>query len=277
MPSTTTTRRGVRDGVGTDAARPDGVPKVQGRFAFSSDAFTEGMLWGRTLRSPHPAARVLGIDTSAAERIDGVEVVVTAADVPGTATFGLEHADQPVFASEVVRYEGEPIAAVAADHPETSRRAAEAIVVDYEPVEPLVDVEVALDADPIHPDGNVVRHIRIVHGTPDDVAGDVIVEGEYEVGMQDQAFMGPESGLAIPDGAGGVDLYISTQWLHVDRDQVAACLALEPEQVRLTLSGVGGAFGAREDVSLQVHVCLLALRSGRPVKMVYSREESFFG
>ena len=277
MTSTTATRGGVRDGVGTDAGRPDGVPKVQGRFGFSSDAFAEGMLWGRTLRSAHPAARIRGIDTSAAEQIDGVEVIVTAADVPGKATFGLEHADQPVFATDVVRYQGEPVAALAADHPETARRAAEAIVVDYEPVEPLVDAEAALDADPIHPDGNVVRHMRIVHGTPDAATGDVVVEGEYEVGMQDQAFMGPESGLAIPDGAGGVDLYISTQWLHVDRDQVAACLALEPEQVRLTLSGVGGAFGAREDVSLQVHVCLLALRSGRPVKMLYSREESFFG
>ncbi len=95
--------------------------------------------------------------------------------------------------------------------------------------------------------------------------------------MQDQAFLGPESGLAIPAEDGGVDLYIATQWLHVDQDQVAASLNLPPEKVRLTLSGVGGAFGAREDLSLQIHLCLLALRTGRPVKMVYSREESFFG
>ncbi len=273
----TRTRGDVRGGVGTDAGRPDGVPKVQGRFGFSSDAFAEGMLWGRTLRSPHPAARIRSIDTSAAERLEGVEVVLTALDVPGRATFGLEHPDQPVFASDVVRYQGEPIAAVAAAHPELAWRAVQAIAVEYEELDPLVDAEVALDAAPIHPDGNVVRHIEIVHGTPHEVAGDVVVEDDYEVGMQDQAFMGPESGLAIPDGEGGVDLYISTQWLHVDRDQVAACLDLESDQVRLTLAGVGGAFGAREDVSLQVHVCLLALRSGRPVKMIYSREESFFG
>jgi xanthine dehydrogenase D subunit len=271
------TRDRVRGGIGSDADRPDGVPKVQGRFGFSSDAFAEGMLWGRTLRSPHAAARIRSIDTSGAEQLDGVEVVVTAADVPGRATFGLEHPDQPVFASDVVRYQGEPVAAVAAVHPEIARRAIDAIVVDYEPLEPLVDAEAAADADPIHPDGNVVRHIEIVHGSPDEVTGAVVVEGTYEVGMQDQAFMGPESGLAIPDGDGGVDLYISTQWLHVDRDQVAACLGLEADRVRLTLAGVGGAFGAREDVSLQVHVCLLALRTGQPVKMVYSREESFFG
>jgi CO/xanthine dehydrogenase Mo-binding subunit len=105
----------------------------------------------------------------------------------------------------------------------------------------------------------------------------VVVEGAYEVGMQDQAFLGPESGLAVPDGDGGVELHIATQWLHVDRDQVAASLALEPERVRLSLGGVGGAFGGREDVSMQIHACMLALRTGRPVKMVYSREESFLG
>src|SRR5262245_5575247 len=95
--------------------------------------------------------------------------------------------------------------------------------------------------------------------------------------MQDQAFLGPESGLAVPDGEGGVDLYIATQWLHVDRDQVAESLGLPPEKVRLTLGGVGGAFGGREDLSMQVHACMLALYTGRPVKMVYNREESFYG
>ena len=103
------------------------------------------------------------------------------------------------------------------------------------------------------------------------------MRGKYEVGMQDQAFLGPESGLAVPDGAGGVELHIATQWLHVDRDQVAHSLGLAPERVRLVLGGVGGAFGGREDLSMQIHACMLALRTGRPVKMVYSREESFVG
>ena len=95
--------------------------------------------------------------------------------------------------------------------------------------------------------------------------------------MQDQAFLGPESGLAVPDGAGGIDLWVATQWLHEDRDQVAACLGLAPDDVRLHLGGVGGAFGGREDVSMQVHACLLALAAGRPVKMSYLRDESFLG
>jgi len=103
------------------------------------------------------------------------------------------------------------------------------------------------------------------------------VSVDVEVGMQDQAFLGPESGLAVPAEDGGVALFVATQWLHVDRDQVAESLDLPPERVRLTLSGVGGAFGGREDLSMQIHACLLALHTGRPVKMVYGREESFFG
>lgn len=264
-------------GVGAAARRPDGVPKVTGRFAFSSDLHHDAMLWGRTLRSPHPSARIRSVDVSAALAIPGVVAVVTADDVPGQPTYGLEHPDQPVFARDVVRYQGEPIAAVAAEHPEIALRAVRAIEVDYEPTEPLIDPEAALSAPPLHPDGNVFRTIRLRHGQPDATSGPVAVEGSYEVGMQDQAFLGPESGLAVPTGDGGVELYISTQWLHVDHAQVAACLGLPHERVRLTLAGVGGAFGAREDVSLQVHVCLLALRTGRPVKMLYSREESFHG
>ena len=268
---------GVRRGrLGESAARPDGVPKVRGQFAFSSDLFAEGMLWGHLVRSPHPAATITGIDVSEALRISGVRAVITSEDVPGLKTYGLDDPDQPVFAWDVVRYMGEPVAAVAADHPETARRAAGAIAVGYEPTEPLVDPETAAEADPIHPHGNVLYRQRIRRGDPG-ATGAVVVEGRYETGMQDQAFMGPESGLAIPAEDGGVDLYIATQWLHIDQAQVAACLALPLDKVRLHLAGVGGAFGAREDLSMQVQICLLALRTGRPVKMIYSREESFFG
>ena len=103
------------------------------------------------------------------------------------------------------------------------------------------------------------------------------MSGVYDIGIQDQAFLGPESGLAVPDGEGGVDIYVATQWLHVDRDQVAPCLGLAPELVRIHLAGVGGAFGGREDLSMQIHGAMLALHTKRPVKIVYNREESFFG
>jgi xanthine dehydrogenase D subunit len=264
--------------VGDSPIRPDGTPKVQGRFAFSSDLYADGMLWGRTLRSPHPHARITGLDIGPALAIPGVACVVTADDVAGSATYGLISADQPVFARDVVRYVGEPVAAVAADHPDTARRALEAIAVAYELLPPLVDPDTAPDAAPIHPEGNVIRRIVVEHGdvgAPTD--GEVVVEGTYEVGMQDQAFLGPESGLAVPDGHGGIDLWVATQWLHEDRDQVAACLGRAPEDVRIHLGGVGGAFGGREDVSMQVHACLLALAAGRPVKMSYLRDESFLG
>jgi xanthine dehydrogenase D subunit len=263
-------------GVGADVRRPDAVPKVQGAFAFSNDLYERGMLHGHTLRSTLPAARVRRLDIGPALAMPGVHAVLTAADVPGSPTYGLEHKDQPVFASDVVRYQGEPLAVVAADHPETARRAVEAIVVELDELVPLTDPEAAIGAPPIHPDGNVIRRVTVRHGDAD-VAGEVVVEGTYEVGMQDQAFLGTESALARPSEDGGVELWIATQWLHVDRDQVADCLGLPRDKVVLHLAGVGGAFGAREDVSLHVHICLLALRTGRPVKMQYSRLESFFG
>ncbi|MEU3270537.1 xanthine dehydrogenase subunit D [Saccharomonospora sp. NPDC006951] len=274
----TTVDRAVRDTVGAPVRRADGMPKVRGEFAFSSDLDAPGMLWGATVRSPHPHARVLRIDASAATAMNGVRAVLTHHDIPGANRFGLERRDQPVLAAGLVRYAGEPVAIVAADDPVTASRAAKAIVVEYDVLEPLTDPEEALrGAGPeLHEGGNIVAHRRIRKGSGIPEA-DVVVTGTYEVGMQDQAFLGPESCLAVPGGDGGIDLLCSTQWLHIDRDQLCDVLALPEDKVRLTLSGVGGAFGGREDLSVQAHACLLALRLGRPVKMVYDREESFAG
>ena len=272
----TSTRRDI---LGHSALRPDGVAKVSGKFEFSSDLHAENMLWGATLRSPHPYARIASIDLSEAYKIVGVEAIITNDDVPGKKTYGLIASDQPVFASEFVRYVGEPVAAVAADHPETCRRALAAIKVVYEVLTPVTDAEFAIlpTTVPIHPDGNLIRHQRIITGDQN-LQGEIIVEGTYEMGMQDQAFLGLEAALAIPDsGADGIEMYVATQWLHEDQKQIAACLGLPLEKVRLTLGGVGGAFGAREDISLQVHCALLALRTSRPIKMQYGREESFYG
>jgi xanthine dehydrogenase D subunit len=276
--ATRTGQPGVRGGVGDSPARPDGKQKVTGEFAYSSDLWLDGMLWGATLRSPHPRALVTGLDITGALALPGVAAVLTHEDVPGRKTYGLDHPDQPVLAAAQVRYQGEPVAVVAADHQETARRALARIAARYQVLPPLTDARAALapGAPALHEGGNLVRHVRIRKGRPDTRA-DVVVRGDYQVGMQDQAFLGPESGLAVPAEDGGVDLFVATQWLHVDRDQVAASLGLPPDKVRVTLSGVGGAFGAREDLSMQIHACLLALHTGKPVKMVYSREESFFG
>jgi xanthine dehydrogenase D subunit len=286
----------VTAGVGASPRRPDGTPKVKGEFAYSSDLWMEGMVWGVTLRSPHPYARIRSIDIGPALATPGVHAVLTHEDVPGRKFYGLEIVDQPVLAVDTVRYHGEPVALVAADHPEIARQATKRIRVDYDVYEPVTDAREALghpqwnqvhnapgavselsrERAALHPQGNLVRHLKLRKGEPEPVA-DVVVVGEYQVGMQDQAFLGPESGLAVPAEDGGVELYVATQWLHVDQKQICAALGLPPEKVRLTLAGVGGAFGGREDLSMHVHACMLALHTGKPVKMVYNREESFFG
>ena len=280
MSTPTRVAEGVGAGgrIGESAGRPDARQKVTGEFAYSSDLWLDGMAWGATLRSPHPRAVIENLDIGRALAVPGVHAVLTHADVPGRKVYGLEIPDQPVLAWDQVRYQGEAVAVVAADHPETARRALDRIVVSYTVLDPVTDARAALaDGAPlVHSGGNLVRHVKIRKGGPHPVA-EVEVSGEYQIGMQDQAFLGPESGLAVPAADGGVDLFVATQWLHVDRAQVAASLGLPEEMVRITLAGVGGAFGAREDLSMQIHASLLALRIGRPVKMVYSREESFFG
>ncbi|MEV5508333.1 xanthine dehydrogenase subunit D [Streptomyces orinoci] len=290
MRSTGLTQLGGR--IGESTPRPDGTLKVTGEFAYASDLWHEDMLWGCTLRSPYAHARIRSIDIAPALAMAGVHTVLTHADLPAATRYGLEIQDTPVLADGVVRHHGEPVALVAADHPETARRAAARIVVEYQQLPVVTDESSATaeDAPVLHPDRTDphaahVPHPNIVHRQPvirGDVAAarqraHVIVSGDYEVGMQDQAFLGPESGLAVPAEDGGVDLYIATQWLHADLRQIAPVLGLPENKVRMTLSGVGGAFGGREDLSMQAHACLLALRTGKPVKMVYNRFESFFG
>jgi CO/xanthine dehydrogenase Mo-binding subunit len=268
-----------RGGIGESVRRVDGEPKVTGEYAYGSDLSADNMLWGVTVRSPHASARIRSIDTAAARQIDGVRCVLTGADLEHAKTFGLEFCDQPVLAEDVVRYVGEAVAVVAAETLEGARLAAAAVAVEYDPLSAVTDMECALDPDAalVHDFGNVLRHVHIVHGDPEHAAADVWVDGYYETAMQDQAALGPEGGLAVPAADGGIDLYAVTQWIHVDRQQIAPCLGLPEEKVRITLAGVGGAFGSREDIHMQIHACLLALRTGRAVKMVYGREESFHG
>lgn len=283
----------TKGGIGESTLRPDGVLKVTGEFAYASDLWHEDMLWGHTLRSTLAHARIVSLDTAEALATPGVYAVLTHEDLPTAVThYGLEIQDTPVLAHGKVRHHGEPVALVAADHPETARRAAAKIHVVYEELPVVTDEASALapDAVLVHehrddhhfghvPHPNVVHRQPIVRGDAAAAAerADVVVRGEYTFGMQDQAFLGPESGLAVPAEDGGVDLYVATQWLHSDLRQIAPVLGLPEEKVRMTLSGVGGAFGGREDLSMQIHGCLLALRTGKPVKMVYNRFESFFG
>ena len=287
--STPPTRQLDPTRLGDTVQRSDGVPKVTGDFAYASDLEVAGMLYGTTVRSPHAHARIVSIDITGALAMSGVHAVLTHEDVPGKQTYGLEFQDQPVLASDRVRYFGEAVAVVAADNPEQARRAAAAVTVVYEPLAVVSDMEQALEQEPIHegsptaghgyiedPRPNVVRHVVITRGDPATEA-DVKVGGYYEVGIQDQAFLGPEGGVAIPDGSGGVDIHVATQWLHADLGQIAPCLDKTPADVRIHLAGIGGAFGGREDLSVQIHAAMLALHTERAVRMVYDREQSFVG
>lgn len=272
----------VSPGLGGSPVRPDARAKVRGQFEYASDLHDADMLWGATLRCPHPHAAIRSIDVRRALALDDVHAVLTAADLPGQNRHGLERLDQPVLAEHVACFHGEPVAVVAAEHPEAARRALETIVVEYDVLDPLFDAWAAA-FDPtsprVHPEGNIVRHIPVRRGNLDAARArsSVVVSGEYEVGMQDQAFLGPEAGLARPLPGGGVQLLVATQWVHLDRIQIARALDLPLDKVHVTLSGVGGAFGGREDLSVHVHACLLAIRTGRPVKMTYDRLESFSG
>ncbi|MDQ0584212.1 xanthine dehydrogenase family protein molybdopterin-binding subunit [Streptomyces rishiriensis] len=292
-PTTLTQGSRTKGGIGESTLRPDGTLKVTGEFAYSSDLWHEDMLWGQILRSTVAHAEIVSIDTSEALALPGVYAVMTYDDLPtDVKNYGLEIQDTPVLAHGKVRHHGEPVAIVAADHPETARRAAAKIRVEYRELPVITDEASATAPDAIlihegrddHHIGHVA-HPNIVHRQPiirGDAAAaaaraDVVVRGEYTFGMQDQAFLGPESGLAVPEEDGGVHLYIATQWLHSDLRQIAPVLGLPESKVRMTLAGVGGAFGGREDLSMQIHACLLALRTGKPVKIVYNRFESFFG
>ncbi|WP_129305854.1 molybdopterin cofactor-binding domain-containing protein [Streptomyces sp. L2] len=292
-PTKITQGSGTKGGIGESTLRPDGTLKVTGEFAYSSDMWHEDMLWGQILRSTVAHAEIVSIDTGEALATPGVYAVMTYDDLPTEVRhYGLEIQDTPVLAHGKVRHHGEPVALVAADHPETARRAAAKIRVEYRELPVVTDEASATgpgavlvhehrtDHHMAHvPHPNIVHRQPIVRGDAARAAGraDVIVRGEYTFGMQDQAFLGPESGLAVPEEDGGVHLYIATQWLHSDLRQMAPVLGLPEDKVRMTLSGVGGAFGGREDLSMQIHACLLALRTGKPVKIVYNRFESFFG
>lgn len=254
-------------GIGASLQRPDAVAKVRGEFEYAPDLLEKGMLWGATRRSEYPYARLISVNLTPAKKIPGVYAVLGAWDVPDNR-FGAINNDQPVLADDFVRYVGEPIAIVAAVDAETARRAAAAIEIKYEPRIPILDPGEALAA------GKIYRHVKYTHG---DIAavGEIQVEGTYTTARQDHSFMAPDAGIARPDGRGGVEVIGATQWVHADRPQIAASLGLPQEKVLVRNVGIGGSFGGRVSMTWQIHGALLAMHTGRPVKFLYSRKETF--
>lgn len=268
MTAPSVTRPLTSGGVGESVIRPDGEPKVRGEFEYLGDMEIEGQLWMATRRSDLARARVVSVDSAPALEMAGVHLVLTIDDVPGHKYQGQIITDQPVLADGEVRHWGEGLAVVVADDEETARLGAAAISVELEPLDALVDVDEALER------GEIFRSVEVRHGDADR-RGDVVVEAEYEIASQDQAPLANEAGVAVPDGVGGVDIWGPSQWTHVDHGQLVACLGLRDDQVRVHIGGIGGAFGSREDLSVQTHLAMAALRLGRPVKAVLDRTEGF--
>ena len=265
--------------VGKSVPRLDALSKVTGTAVYARDLSVPGMLHMKLVFAGRPHARIVGLDTTQALASPGVHAVFTARDVPHNL-YGLMIADQPVFCSDVVRFVGDRVAAVVAETPEQAAAAAALVVVRYEDLPVLADPDQALlPGAPVlhaeHPD-NVLRTIRLRRGDAHAAmaSADVVVERTYFTSYQEHAFMEPEAGLGYIDQEGRVTVHGAGQNTHDDQRQIAEALGLPLEQVRIIYGPIGGAFGGREDISVQLVLALAAWRLRRPVKIEWTRSES---
>jgi nicotinate dehydrogenase large molybdopterin subunit len=266
--------------IGVNIRRIDAPSKVTGALRYAGDMVLPNMLHVQVLRSPHPHARIVSIDATEAEALAGVEGIITAADVPGQDGFGVFVTDQPVMARDKVRYVGEPIAAVAAEDLAAARRAVAKIRVEYEMLPAVFDPDEAMvDGAPVVHDyaqDNIVKHIPIWKG--DVEAGfaqsDLIVEQTYETQQVEHAYLETEAGLAYVDHDGVVTVHSPSQNITHHRHMLARILNFPINKVRMIMSPVGGGFGGKEDMIYQGMLALLAMKTRRPVRLVFTREES---
>jgi len=267
--------------VGRPLARVQAAEQTVGARLYSGDYTADGMLHGAVVLAAHARARVVSIDTSAASALPGVERVVTAADVPGDRWVGLLYADWPVFVApgEEVRCAGDVLAAVAAVDARTARAAAALVRVEYEPLPPVTDPGAALlpDAPRINPrHENLLQRSTIRRGDVDAAlaASAHVVSGTWKTQRIEHLFLEPESAFAQPLPDGRLRLVSQGQGIFDDRRQVASVLGVDPEHVYVELAPNGGAFGGKEDLSIQAQTALLAQATGRPVRLTLTREES---
>ncbi len=266
--------------VGQVVARPEARQKVTGAAVYTDDITFPDMLFGATLRAGIPHGRLIKLDCSKAKKLPGIRAVFTAADIPGRVNHGLIIQDWPalVGVGDKVRYVGDAVAIVAADTPEIAQKALALINVEYEPLPVVTDpVEAkAEDAPLVHEEGNLLKHIKVNRGdiTLGFEQAEIIFEDTYYTPAYEHAFMEPECSIARPVDNGGVEIYVGSQIAYADRDQVAAALGLPQEKVRVRGPLVGGGFGGKEDIAGQIHAALLAQATGKPVKVLYDRQES---
>lgn len=282
LPVTALAEDETQDGkyIGANVRRLDAPSKVSGALKYAGDMVMPGMLHLQVLRSPHPHALIESIDTSEAEVLEGVEGVITCADVPGEDNFGVFVHDQPVMARGKVRYVGEAVAAVAAEDAVTARKALAKIKVVYKPLPALFDAETAMQsgAPVIHdyaPD-NITKHIPIRKGDVERgfAESDLVVEETYSTQPIEHAYLEPEAGLAYVDPDGVVTVISPSQNITHHRHMLAKIIARPINKVRFIMSPVGGGFGGKEDMIYQGMLALMAMKTRRPVRLVFTREES---
>ena len=267
--------------------RPDATAKVNGTGIYADDLYVEGMLHAKVLRSAYPHAHLKRIDVSKAQALPGVIATLTADDVPGRKDFGVHEIDWPVLCYDKVRYVGDAIALVAAESETIAQAALELIEVDYDVLPVVAGPKQAAQPDaPLiheHPEkfskeahGNFLAHFNLESGNLQDgfKQADVIIEREYTTQTVEHAFIEPEAALAVPDATGRITVYCGGQIPFNDRACIAASLNVPEENIRVVNCLIGGAFGGKEDPIIQIHVALLAHKTKRPVKLVFTRKES---
>jgi CO/xanthine dehydrogenase Mo-binding subunit len=258
--------------IGTRLRRPDAPDKVKGSALYIEDIDFAGSLRGGVLRSPHAHARITHLEVARARGLPGVRAVLTARDIPGHNLIPMIQSDWPVLAGEFVRHVGEAVALVAAETPEGLAQALAAIEVDYEPLTALLDMEEALRAGEVMARWKVKRGEASVAMSAKDV---VVVEGTFRTPYQEHAYIEPNGMIALPDGAGGVAVYGSMQCPFYVQKAVSSALGLRLNRVRIVQTVTGGGFGGKEDAPSApgAHAALLAQATGRPVRLIMSREE----
>jgi aldehyde oxidoreductase len=263
---------------GASHVRSDSLAKATGRAVYAADLAVDGMLHARTLRSPYPHADVVRIDTERASLLPGVEAILTARDIPGKNSYGRRVKDQPVLVESRVHQAGDPIALVVATSPEIAAAALSRIEVEYRqlPAVFAADEALAEGAPQIHSGGNLAaeRWQRLGDIGEGFARADVVVEETYTTPWNEHAYLEPEAALACWDGDTLV-VRTATQYSHYHRSEIARTMGLPVERVRVIPTVTGGAFGGKTDISCQCLAALATYRTGRPVKIVYSRAESF--
>ncbi len=277
--------------IGKPLARVDARGKVTGETPYAGDLSMPGMLHMKVLFAGRPHARIKSIDTRKAEAASGVAAVFTAKDVP-LNEYGLQWQDQPVLCgpgsskpgADVVRFVGDQVAVVVAESEAQAAAALKLIEVEYEDLPVVTDPLEAMKpgAPRVHEeigDSNICVHYKIRKGNVDEAfaKADVIVESEYRTPVQEHAYLQPEAGLAYIDEANRVTVVCGGQWTHEDQEQIAHALRLPMEQVRVIYPAIGGAFGGREDMSVQIILALAAWKLRKPVRIIWSRQESIIG